>query len=254
MIQETLWILRRQKPKLSPRAISKSWLKKLRAWQRFWQSYHQYKKAADITDASLLNNFYPCIGEDTLATIIEPTYFYQDTWAFEKIIGRSPKQHIDIGSHHKFVAFLSKIVPVTMVDIRPLSLSLESLKFKEGSILSLPFEDESINSLSSLCVVEHIGLGRYGDPLDPDGSKKAVSELARVLAPGGYLYLSVPVGNQNITAFNAGRIFTIESLKDMLLPLIIVDSSFIVGRSLSKEFQHTTNFGTTGLFEVVKPH
>ncbi|MEA5452263.1 DUF268 domain-containing protein [Leptolyngbya sp. CCNP1308] len=254
MIQEALWILRRQRYKYSPRAVSKSLLKNIGTWQRFWKSYHQYRKAAGITDSSLLQNFYPCIGEDTTTTTIEPTYFYQDTWAFERIVNRAPKQHIDVGSHHKFVAFLSKILPVTMVDIRPLSLPLESLKFQEGSILDLPFKSESISSLSSLCVVEHIGLGRYGDPLDPSGSEKAIAELCRVLAPGGYLYLSIPVGDQDITAFNAGRIFNIESLKKMLSPLIIIDSSFIVEQSLSKNYCHTKNFGTTGLFEIFKPY
>ncbi len=31
-------------------------------------------------------------------------------------------------------------------------------------------------------VVEHVGLGRYGDPLDPDGDLKAIAELKRVTA------------------------------------------------------------------------
>jgi hypothetical protein len=53
---------------------------------------------------------------------------------------------------------------------------LENLFFKEGSILALPFESGSIKSLSSLCVVEHIGLGRYGDEIDPFGSESAIKE------------------------------------------------------------------------------
>jgi hypothetical protein len=34
-------------------------------------------------------------------------------------------------------------------------------------------------------VVEHIGLGRYGDPIDPDGDLKAISELKRVVQKRG---------------------------------------------------------------------
>lgn len=254
MIKEALWILRCWCYDLHPRKVLSFWRKKIYSWLRFWKSYKQYKEMAKIKDGSLLNNLYPCLGEDTAETFIEPTYFYQDSWAFEKIVNRQPKYHVDIGSHHKFVALLSKVVPLTMVDIRPLSLPLESLQFKQGSVLELPFEDNSIDSLSCLCVVEHIGLGRYGDPLDPDGSEKSIAELSRVLAPGGCLYLSVPVGNQSLVAFNAGRVFSIDDLKKLIHPLVIKDSAFIVGRSLQKDYCHTRNFGTTGLFEIVKSY
>src|SRR3954454_19144361 len=60
-------------------------------------------------------------------------------------------------------------------------------------------------SVSCLHVAEHIGLGRYGDPLDPDGTRKAAAELARVLAPDGQLLFSGPVGRPR-TCFNAHRI------------------------------------------------
>jgi SAM-dependent methyltransferase len=95
-----------------------------------------------------------------------------------------------------------------MVDIRPLDLPLETLAFKEGSILNLPFDSDSVESLSSLCVVEHIGLGRYGDLLDPDGTEKAIAELKRVLKPTGNLYISLPLDNKNKVYFNAHRAFS----------------------------------------------
>ena len=76
-----------------------------------------------------------------------------------------------------------------MVDIRPLSLPMDTIHFRAGSILEMPFENASVASLSSICVIEHIGLGRYGDPPDPRGTQKALDELKRILAPGGNLYL-----------------------------------------------------------------
>jgi len=60
-------------------------------------------------------------------------------------------------------------------------------------------------SLSCLNVAEHIGLGRYGDRLDPCGTEKACRELSRVLGPNGDLYFSLPVGYQRL-CFNAHRI------------------------------------------------
>lgn len=201
------------------------------SWQRFWKSYYAYKRLSEGEKRPLLEYFYPCLGEDTSETKIEPTYFYQDTWAFEEIFKVSPSRHVDVGSHHKLVAFLSKIFPVTMIDIRPLSLPMKTLEFQEGSILNLPFEDESVESLSSLCVVEHIGLGRYGDRLDPDGSEKAVAELCRVISPGGHLYVSVPVDDCNKLFFNAHRAFEEKYFENLLRPLEIIDKKYISGET-----------------------
>ena len=97
----------------------------------------------------LLSDLYPCLGDDTGETPIDPTYFYQDAWAFEKIVKRHPVAHLDVGSHHRFVALLSKVIQVTMVDIRPLSTPLDTLQFRAGSILEMPYEDNSVSSLSS---------------------------------------------------------------------------------------------------------
>lgn len=250
MIQEALWMLRRPvRSLLSPRRLLSSWRKDIAAWQRFWNSYSRYQQLAPNDKQSLLENLYPCLGEDTAETSIEPTYFYQDTWAFEKIVKQHPSNHIDVGSHHKFVALLSKVVPVTMVDIRPLSLPLDTLDFKPGSILELPFEDESVESLSSLCVVEHIGLGRYGDPLDPQGTEKAIAELKRVVKPNGNLYISLPIDDENRIFFNAHRSFTEDYVKNLLSPLSILEKRYIHG----SEFQEQRPSGfCIGLYHLKK--
>jgi predicted SAM-dependent methyltransferase len=100
---------------------------------------------------------------------------------------------------------LSTITKVTFIDIRPFETDLKDLIIKKGNILNMPFEDNSVNSLSCLHVAEHIGRGRYGDYVDPDGTKKACRELSRILAVNGNLYFSVPVGKQK-TYFNAHRV------------------------------------------------
>jgi SAM-dependent methyltransferase len=61
-------------------------------------------------------------------------------------------------------------------------------------------------------VVEHVGLGRYGDPLDYDGDLKACAELSRVLRPGGRLLFVVPVGKARIQ-FNAHRVYDPRQLQ-----------------------------------------
>jgi SAM-dependent methyltransferase len=222
-------------------------------WGRYWNEFEKYKHLSGRNNDELFPALYPCIHDYISVTPIEPTYFYQDAWAFELIVKRKPESHVDVGSHHKFVALLSKVVPLTMVDIRPLELPLNTIAFREGSILELPFGDNSIASLSCLCVVEHIGLGRYNDPLDAWGSAKAIQELKRVLAHQGRLYLSVPIGEQNVVAFNAGRIFTLKYIQELIKPLEIVEQKFIVGCSFQNDYEARPRFGTTGLFELTKP-
>jgi SAM-dependent methyltransferase len=251
MSRKLIWMLGYFKAKASPVRIYKNWKYELNMWLRFWKSFDKYKKLLPNQNQALLDNLYPCIYENTSETSIEPTYFYQDCWAFEKIVTQCPLNHIDVGSHHKYVALLSKVVSVTMVDIRPLSLPLTTLTFKEGSILNLPFEDNSIESLSSLCVIEHIGLGRYGDTLDAEGTEKAIKELKRVLKYGGYLYISVPiVGSENLTFFNAHRAFTEEYLEKCFSPFEIIERRYIYDKTFG-DIRQDNKFGI-GLYQIRK--
>jgi len=250
-MQKALWISKQNLKNVLylPKNLL-SWQNNLVAWQKFWHSYENYKQLAEKEQLEQKYRIYPCLGDDTVETIIEPTYFYQDTWAFEKIVNQRPLQHIDVASHHTFVALLSKVLPVTMVDIRPLSLPLDSLQFKQGSILELPFADESVESLSSLCVVEHIGLGRYGDPIDPKGTEKAIAELKRVIKPKGNLYISLPVDDENCTFFNAHRAFKEEYIQDMVQPLKIIEKRYIKG---NKYLQQNPGGFAIGLYHLYNP-
>ncbi len=233
MIKETLWILQYFMQFLRRKVCL--WPQRLMAWVRFWKSYYRYKKIVSSKGQLPVGYLYPCLDDDLMETPVEPIYFYQDCWAFERILQEHPGYHIDVGSHHKFVALLSKVIPVTMVDIRPLSLPLNTISFKKGTILHLPFENSSVFSLSSLCVIEHIGLGRYGDPLDPLGSEKAIEEMKRVIGPGGSLYVSVLLGDETRTYFNAHRAFEEEYVLNLFKPFNLLDSCYVQGREFSRK-------------------
>jgi SAM-dependent methyltransferase len=141
-------------------------------------------------------------------------------WAARHVAEHHPQEHVDVGSRIDYVAFLTTLTQVVFVDIRPLDAELDGLKSVRGSVLDLPFDDQSLESVSCLHVAEHIGLGRYGDALDPKGSLNAARELARVLAPGGQLLFSVPVGRPR-TCFNAHRIFDPRDVETMFPGLIL---------------------------------
>lgn len=102
---------------------------------------------------------------------------------------------------------------------------------------NLPYENNSVQSLSCLHVAEHIGLGRYGDTLDPEGTQKAAAELSRCLAKGGNLYFSVPVGRPRL-CFNAHRIHSPCQIIDYFKDLSLVEIS---GTGDDKKFINNIN-------------
>jgi SAM-dependent methyltransferase len=171
-----------------------------------------------------LRYLYPVLGErHAAAGQAKGHYFHQDIWAARHIRQDAPARHVDVGSRvDGFIAHLLIFREVDYVDLRPLDTDVHGLHSRQGSILNLPYADASLQSLSSLHVVEHIGLGRYGDPVDPDAWKDAVAELKRVLAPGGILYVSVPVGRERVE-FDAHRVFAPETILHAFQPLELLE-------------------------------
>ena len=171
-------------------------------------------------------DFYPCLHDRVASTGIDSHYFFQAIWGFKRIQSALPESHVDVGSDVRWVGMLTCITHVSFIDIRPLQIQLDNYEGKAGSIVALPYSDGSLFSVSSLHVIEHIGLGRYGDPLDPDGSRKACVELMRVLAPGGKLYVSMPIGNSRVQ-FNSQRIFSVSDVLALFSGLSLAELSIV---------------------------
>ena len=85
---------------------------------------------------------------------------------------------------------------------------------------------QSLRSLSSLHVFEHIGLGRYGDPIGAKHLDSAVSEVLRVLAKGGNFFFAVPIGIQRLE-YNAQRVFAVSTVMEMFKSLELVEFSVV---------------------------
>lgn len=193
-----------------------------------------YKTVAPAT--KLLNaNLFPVLSEKTPLTIFDAQYFYHPIWAFNRIINNKPKEHVDIASDYRVSGYLSNFIKTTFIDIRPVKISLKNLEIKKGSAIALPYKDSSISSLSCLHVIEHIGLGRYGDPIDPNGTIKACKEFKRVLKKEGLLYLAVPIGREKI-CFNAHRVFNPDTIINYLQPLMLVEFSVITDEEKYLQF------------------
>ena len=171
-------------------------------------------------------NWYPCLDDKTANTGFDFHYVYHTAWAARTLKKISPALHIDISSYLYFSTILSAFIPVESYDFRPANVILTDLKMQSADLCNLHFESNSIQSLSCMHVVEHIGLGRYGDPLDYDGDLKAFHELQRVLKPGGDLLFVVPIGKPNIM-FNAHRIYSYHQIIFYFKNLILQEFSLI---------------------------
>jgi SAM-dependent methyltransferase len=159
------------------------------------------------------------IGNEATGSVnYEPHYTYHCSWACRVLAETKPAHHVDIGSAMMFVGMASAWVPLTHYDYRRPEITLPGLEVGTADLLALPFADNSIESLSCMHVIEHIGLGRYGDPIDAKGDARAARELTRVLAPGGRLLMVTPVGCSKI-AFNAHRIYAHDEIASMFAGL-----------------------------------
>ncbi|MBS1160447.1 MAG: hypothetical protein H6R15_2866 [Proteobacteria bacterium] len=200
-------------------------LKNIPKYWRFFSELHKYESMTGAENVSR-RDLYPCLDDRTSTTSFDTHYFYQDIWAFRKIFESGTKSHVDVGSKVDYVGFLTTITKTTFIDIRPLITDLPNFEGKAGSILEMPYENGAISSLSCLHVAEHIGLGRYGDPLDPLGTVKACQELKRVLAPGGNLYFALPIGKPRV-CFNAHRVHSPDQILEYFSDLKLVEFSFV---------------------------
>lgn len=185
-----------------------SFIKKdIEAYQRL-----NHRPSFEIEDQYM----WPVIRDKYLTAGTIDNYFWQDLWAARLIMQSGIKEHFDIGSRlDGFIAhLLAAGVDVTMIDIRKFPEEVEQLHTVVDDATSLhQISDESIQSMSALCSLEHFGLGRYGDPIDPEACFKCFNNIQRKLKKGGRLYISLPIGRERVE-FNAHRVFFATTVID----------------------------------------
>ena len=171
---------------------------------RYLKELSQYKSRGGF-----ISNYFPVLSENIgLAGTAKGHYFHQDLLVSQYIYARNPARHVDVGSRiDGFVAHVASFRKIEIVDIRPFSPSEHpNIVNKQADLMNV-MDLEKTDSLSCLHAIEHFGLGRYGDPINPDGYLVGFQNLVSMLLPGGILYISFPIGSKNEVHFNAHRVF-----------------------------------------------
>lgn len=172
----------------------------------------------------------PCLGDRYESSgSTRGHYFYQDLLVARRVFERRPERHVDVGSRvDGFVAHVAAFREIEVFDIRPLTLAIPSIVFRQMDLMNAPEQFKACcDSLSCLHAIEHFGLGRYGDPVDLNGHVKGFRSLASILKPGGLLYFSVPIGPERID-FNANRVFSIQTVLNLAKDCFDLEAFFYV--------------------------
>jgi hypothetical protein len=175
------------------------------AW-RYFRTRYEWRRCGGVITASapILSDF---ISE---AGIARGHYFHQDLLVASAVHEANPLRHIDIGSRiDGLVAHIASFRAIEVLDIRDLPPSNHpNITFLKADLMDPTSGQQDIaDSLSCLHAIEHFGLGRYGDPIDPQGHIKGFRNICRMIRIGGRLYISFPVARKRGVVFNAHRIF-----------------------------------------------
>jgi hypothetical protein len=199
---------------------------------RYLIEYSRFRKLGGEIDS-----FYPIlIDYGANAGSAKGCYFHQDLLVAQFIYQTNPKTHIDIGSRiDGFVAHVASFRELQIIDVRKLEQSIHSnIKFQQMNASSKNIEQFECDSLSCLNAIEHFGLGRFGDDIDPLGHLKGFENMVNMLSIGGFLYISFPITTRKTKVFfNAHRRFN---------PLDIFDWPMVENLELIR-FDYVDDYG-----------
>jgi hypothetical protein len=174
---------------------------------RYEQERKQFMRMGGVIDSEnpILMDYSDQAGSGT------GHYFHQDLLVASYIYKNKPIRHIDIASRiDGFVAHVASFRKIEIMDVRDLIMkSHENIVFIKSDLMKHSEIDSNItDSISCLHAIEHFGLGRYGDRIDPHGHIKGIKNILRMLKSEGMLYISFPISDRNKTIFNAHRVFS----------------------------------------------
>jgi len=128
------------------------------------------------------------------------------------------KRLLDVGSVGSVlpIDLASQGYEVWCIDVRQYEGNglVPNLKCLVGDVRKTSFEKGFFDCVIAVSTLEHIGLGRYGEWLEPDGDITAVSEISRIMSINGALLVTLPFGKGEV--FPSHRVYNQQRLQTIL--------------------------------------
>lgn len=199
----------------------------------------EYLKQLNKQNMNVKVGVFPCLHDaGDFAGSVGGHYFWQDLWVAQKIFRNSPNRHVDVGSRlDGFVTHVASFRNIEVLDIRPLDRAIANVTFLQADLMNKETGlVEMADSVSCLHVIEHFGLGRYGDPISPNGHIVGLRNIAALVARGGTLYLSFPTGQPRVE-FNAHRVLDLSEILSELPEFSFQEGLLVDDSDATKEFE-----------------
>lgn len=176
------------------------------------------------------NDFYTDLKKTVSKAVKDDGDIYYST---DNLI---PKLFQKYPIHSKTVAVIGSATPLYEAYIdyfggKP--LTIEYRKITHNTNLKTYTFDEAVRKINkgslqtdnAFCYssIEHSGLGRYGDYIDPEGDLFTMQMIKKMVKPGGLLFLQIPVG-RDLLLWNNTRIYGPHRLLLLLEGWKLLDS------------------------------
>jgi hypothetical protein len=121
---------------------------------------------------------------------------------------------VDIGggrSYSTVVPMLYSLATTQIISIdvnHHTAISKYRVRYVVGDAMHTQLSDGTVDLLINISTLEHVGLGRWGDPLDVDGDIKCMQETRRILKCGGHAVVTIPYGAPAVV-YNLNRIYDV---------------------------------------------
>jgi hypothetical protein len=168
---------------IHPKLIAQS----AKGWRFYSKDLREIKRQLKGNKDFTLADNYPVLRERFEANgDLKSHYFHEDLLVAQRVFENRPQRHVDVGSRvDGFVAHIATFRQIEVFDIRPQQAAVRNIKFVTADFMNIPSSLHNYtDSLSSLNVIEHFGLGRYGDPINVNGHLKGLENMHQVLKPG----------------------------------------------------------------------
>jgi SAM-dependent methyltransferase len=149
--------------------------------------------------------------------------------------------YVDMGggnSYSTVVPILLRLPSAQILSVDVVNHTTQSkygVRYVRGDCMNTYLSDESADVVTLISTLEHIGLGRWGDPLDVNGDIKTMREAWRILKLGGHVVLTIPYGYPTVV-YNLHRIYDAGRLSLITQGFeIVLEEYSLMGQTAQRE-------------------